>query len=162
MTDKQIIIDGVDVSGCSFFDIHYLKDEDVEIKNFCRIVHCDCDSYPNCYYKQLKRKEQECKKWKNAYEVKEDALAESEEYCEELEEQYNKLKAKNDELKGIRDRNFLHALEERKRADKLSKTLIEIKEIAEKEVKYRMLFADKKSFCDFNKILQKISECEVE
>ena len=30
-----------------------------------------------------------------------------------------------------------------------------------KEVNTRMLFADKESFCDFNKILQKISECEV-
>lgn len=65
MTDKQTIIDGCDVSGCSFFDIHYLEDEDVEIKNFCRIVHCDCDSYPNCYYKQLKRKEQECEELYN-------------------------------------------------------------------------------------------------
>ena len=37
-------------------------------------------------------------------------------------------------------------------------TLKEIKEIAEQEVNNRMLFADKESFCDFNKILQK---CEV-
>ena len=44
---------------------------------------------------------------------------------------------------------------------KLEQTLTEIKEIAEKEVNTRMLFADKESFCDFNKILQKISECEV-
>ena len=46
--------------------------------------------------------------------------------------------------------------------NKLEQTLAEIKEIAEEEVHTRMLFADKKSFCDFNKILQKISECEVE
>lgn len=53
MTKK--IIDGVDVSGCIFFEIHYLEDEDVKIKEFCRIIHCDCDSNPNCYYKQLQR-----------------------------------------------------------------------------------------------------------
>ena len=45
---------------------------------------------------------------------------------------------------------------------KLKQTLTEIKEIVEEEVHTRMLFADEKSFCDFNKILQKISECEVE
>lgn len=44
---------------------------------------------------------------------------------------------------------------------RLKQTLNEIKEIAEKEVHTRMLFADKKSFCDFDTILQKISECEV-
>lgn len=46
--------------------------------------------------------------------------------------------------------------------EELKQTLVEIKEIAEKEVNTRMLFADKESFCDFNKILQKINECEVE
>lgn len=46
--------------------------------------------------------------------------------------------------------------------EELKQTLTEIKDIAEEEVHTRMLFADKKSFCDFNKILQKISECEVE
>lgn len=36
----------------------------------------------------------------------------------------------------------------------------EIKEIAEQEVNTRMCFADKKSFCDFNKILKIIQKCE--
>ena len=52
---------------------------------------------------QLKAKEQECGKWKNAYEVKEDALKEAEEYTEELEEKYHKLqeqfKAENEKYK---------------------------------------------------------------
>lgn len=47
MTDKQIIIDGVDVSEC---------DE--------RSMCINCESVTNCYYKQLKRKEQECEKLK--------------------------------------------------------------------------------------------------
>ena len=42
----------------------------------------------------------------------------------------------------------------------LQEMLKEIKEIAEKEVYTRMLFADKESFCDFNTILEKISEVE--
>ena len=39
----------------------------------------------------------------------------------------NKLQAKEQECEGIRDGNFLHALEEQKRADKYFKTLTEIK-----------------------------------
>ena len=40
----------------------------------------------------------------------------------------------------------------------LKQTLTEIKEIAEKEVNTKMLFADKESFCDFNKNKKKVSE----
>jgi DNA repair exonuclease SbcCD ATPase subunit len=66
MTDKQIIIDGVDVSGCE----HLYREIDC-------LAHMDysecCEGYdpsygycPNtdCYYKQLKRKEQECEELK--------------------------------------------------------------------------------------------------
>lgn len=52
MTDKQIIIDGVDVSECEYYD-----------KNK-QLLTCVCEKYPcsechDCYYKQLKHKEQE-------------------------------------------------------------------------------------------------------
>ena len=62
MTDKQIIIDGVDVSGCK----HYKN-------RTCIACYCltnmpfgeaKCELNPNCYYKQLKRKEQECERLK--------------------------------------------------------------------------------------------------
>ena len=53
MTDKEIIIDGIDVSRCSNYD-HGSYFE-------CNVCCCHCDEVPNCYYKQLKRKEQECK-----------------------------------------------------------------------------------------------------
>ena len=59
MTDKQIIIDGVDVSECSYFnctDEHYCDECSSEFG--CAI----CDERTICYYKQLKRKEQECEK----------------------------------------------------------------------------------------------------
>lgn len=86
------------------------------------------------------------------------------EFCNtEKCQQIKQLKKENKELKGIRDKNFLHALEEQKRADKLSKTLIKIKEIAEENIRiadleglngvYRRGLA--------KQILQKISECEV-
>ena len=61
MTDKQIIIDGVDVSECSYFnctDEHYCDECSSEFG--CAI----CDERTTCYYKQLKRKEQECEELK--------------------------------------------------------------------------------------------------
>ena len=48
MTDKQIIIDGVDVSGCEWYFSTYFKP-------------CEgCKNTPDCHYKNWQRKEQEC------------------------------------------------------------------------------------------------------
>ena len=59
MTDKQIIIDGVDVSGCKNFSCGKCEEEN-KIPITINHLTADCRMYPNCYYKQLKRKEQEC------------------------------------------------------------------------------------------------------
>ena len=59
MENKEIIIDGVDVSGCKNFSCGKCEEENkipITINHFT----ADCRMYPNCYYKQLKRKEQEC------------------------------------------------------------------------------------------------------
>lgn len=58
MADKKTIIDGIDVSGCE----HCVK-----MTKYRCIIQRDvykylCEENPNCYYKQLKRKEQECEK----------------------------------------------------------------------------------------------------
>lgn len=50
MTDKEIIIDGVNVAGCKYY---FYGD--------CNIEHDGCTENPNCMYKQLQRKEQELK-----------------------------------------------------------------------------------------------------
>lgn len=65
MTDKEIMIDGVDVSGCGYYD---------EIEQECNIcgmgkdredTFCrKCKDNKNCYYKQLKRLEAENAKLK--------------------------------------------------------------------------------------------------
>lgn len=65
MIDKQIIVDGVDVSKCNYF-------------SFTDELYCDecssefgcasCDERPNCCYKQLKRKEQTLNKIKDIAE----------------------------------------------------------------------------------------------
>ena len=66
MTDKQIIIDGVDVSKCEYWSGSEL--------GYCNIglwandgTHiCECEI--DCLYKQLKRKEKECEELKKAEE----------------------------------------------------------------------------------------------
>ncbi len=63
MTDKQIMIDGVDVSGCDFYQIE--ANELYPKANYCGSMrNTFCEIEPNCYYKQLKRAEQECKRLK--------------------------------------------------------------------------------------------------
>ena len=58
MTDKeQIIIDGVDVSECAYFD--YENEGTTE----CDAYGNECDAN-NCYFKQLARKTQECEELK--------------------------------------------------------------------------------------------------
>lgn len=54
MTDKQIIIDGVDVSGCEYC----LKMTKYRCTIQRDVYKCLCEENPNCYFKQLKRKEQ--------------------------------------------------------------------------------------------------------
>lgn len=59
MTDKEIFIDGVDVSECRYLfdDTSYKRS-----KTSCSITLKDCKYLGDkCYFKQLKRKEQECK-----------------------------------------------------------------------------------------------------
>lgn len=66
MTNKgQIIIDGVDVSECLFYQSNFEEDYDVKIKHFCSNWHNSCESAnnSNCYFKQLARKTAECEKY---------------------------------------------------------------------------------------------------
>ena len=65
MTDKEIIIDGVDVSGCfhyknqSCIADYLLTDQDFS--------NAKCAYSPNCHFKQLQRKTQECEELKKGY-----------------------------------------------------------------------------------------------
>jgi hypothetical protein len=119
--------------------------------DYCNTEHCSL----------LRAKEQECEELKE--EVKKYG-----EINEQETKDYAELKAENDELKELiaQDQCFQdksHKCVKSFYIDERYKQSIEkIKEIAEKEVNNRMLFADKESFCDFNKILQKISEVENE
>lgn len=73
MTEKEkIIIDGVDVSGCIHLDDwkHCNCCNDLVKTIYPKATKCHieedlrCETYPNCYYKQLVRKTQECEELK--------------------------------------------------------------------------------------------------
>lgn len=65
MEHKPIYLDGVNVSGCTYSKIG------IDKKCYCEQDLYDdgtpvftCDECTDCYYKQLKRKEQECERLK--------------------------------------------------------------------------------------------------
>lgn len=164
MTDKQIIIDNIDVSGCK----HY-KNRTC-IADYCLtdmpFGEAKCELNPNCHYKKWQYKEQECNRLKEEVSL----LKESNSKLQQIEDvnslekyylkQINQLKAENDELKRQRQANKglitatgkmnYQLLQE---YDKLKTALTEIKEIAE---------IRKDDINDWlaKEILQKINEVE--
>ena len=99
MSNKQIIIDGVDVSGCGWYNPN--------IKMDCLLQPLQndaCKNNPNCHYKQLALKEQECEELeKELAKVYEDIKLSplcykcDEEEC--LQKEIDKLKAENEMLR---------------------------------------------------------------
>ena len=87
MTNKQIIIDNVDVSGCE----HCLK----MTKYRCTIQHDPykylCEENPNCHYKQFKRSEAQCEGMFVLHTDLEKKYEAKEQECEKLKEGYLKL-----------------------------------------------------------------------
>lgn len=59
--DKQIIINGVNVSGCCQYMPRHMEDYDIDTLDYCRhhFKPCKDVDVKYCYYKQLKAKEQE-------------------------------------------------------------------------------------------------------
>lgn len=57
MADKQIIIDGIDVSGCP----HYIHKDGSCSSHDCECIKC---IHNVCFYKDYKAKEQECEELK--------------------------------------------------------------------------------------------------
>lgn len=117
----------------------------------------------------------ECKYWfrPNPTDYRKCSLRGQDDNCDEIKDCFvkellNKLSRKEqecEELKGIRDGNFLHALEEQKRADKLSKTLTEIKEFFNEECiickeNYINITGEICKECKYQDILKKINEVE--
>lgn len=90
MTDKeQIIIDGVNITGCTWCDF------EPNTEPYCRINDGEdlgCEDNPNCYFKQLARKTQECEELKAYAQAQEN---QRETYYKE----FLKLSQENKELK---------------------------------------------------------------
>ena len=102
MTDKQIIIDGVDVSGCEFYN----KDDKTcrEANGKYNIDICDFDKCENsnCYYKNWQRKEQECEELKEQLKEMNEVIRTETTRCNLvniLKTELDQLKAENEELK---------------------------------------------------------------
>lgn len=131
MTDKQIIINEVNVAGCEYFN---------RFRNICHNENlcCDCEKNQDCYYKQLKRKEQELQQAMDNY-VQLDLQR-----VKEYNELVDLYKAKEQKYKAYKQ------------------TLTEIKEIAKPYCNACSEFWRGKGkhckYCNYSKILQKISE----
>lgn len=108
MTDKEIIIDGVNVAGCTFLDDYS--------KSMCNGFRGDnsgfhqghCIQNRNCYFKQLQRKEQECEDLISGIDFLQQKLAVKEQECEELKKEQAEIK----KYLGISSKTILERLEE--------------------------------------------------
>ena len=169
MTDKQIIIDGVDVSGCNrlnIFPMQYGEPHEICLTSLEQWGGQEkyCKDRPNCYYKQLEKLKAENLGFKILHESDKDLLKRKEQECERLRfpmpdtnyailtkeefEQLDQLKLENKHLNDLLNQAL-------KELEKTRETLTEIKEIAEKGFESSQLT---KLILDL--ILQKISECE--
>lgn len=68
MTDKQIMIDGVNVSECEHINVCDNKIKCAILQDDVWKINPHCEGH-NCYYKQLKRKGQECDQEKTLKEM---------------------------------------------------------------------------------------------
>ena len=70
---EQIMIDGVDVSECIFLDIvnerPWCDNVNISAIGKSQCPYVDCYKNPDCYYKQLARKTQECEELKDKLAV---------------------------------------------------------------------------------------------
>lgn len=103
---EEIIIDGVDVSECKYEYRGYCTIDFEKLNT--KMLGCKlCEDNPNCYFKQLKCKEQECKELKKEKaEIKKYLGTLDKTIIQRLEE----LKEFKDELK-ISEYNYKQALD---------------------------------------------------
>ena len=95
MTDKQIIIDGVDVSECASYMDNGECISELVYSDYCKVC-------PNCTYKleqKLKAKEQECEELKEYFETAKEASNCNLRALGEMTEWADKLDEENDQLK---------------------------------------------------------------
>jgi len=112
MTKEPIMIDDVDVSECPHIEYEHkwwdVAGYERNSENVCALSfdkNADfeedflCQDNPNCYYKQLKRKEQECEKLKDELIDVKWKIEVQDIELNDKEEQLDQLKAENEKLK---------------------------------------------------------------
>lgn len=159
MTDKEIIINGVDVSECYQYMPRYMEDYDIDTLDYCRYHFKPCKDVDvkYCYYKQFKRKENELEELRQYHNK---CCEEFKKEKQDLIDKYNQLSINfyNGDYCNTEHCSLLKSKE--KECERLEQTLIQIKEIAEANIRiadleglngiYRRGLAEQ--------ILQKISE----
>lgn len=104
MTDKEIIINGMDVSECE----HYEDLNCFAYRDSCGYP-LDCKDNPSCYYKQLKRKEQECEELKKIIQRHDnDNNALLKEVEDKLCEYYRRYRECLTDIEEIAEKDFNH------------------------------------------------------
>lgn len=99
MTDKEIIIDDVDISGCEYC----LKMTKYRCTIQRDVYKCLCEENPNCHYKQLKRKEQEVKELKEQLSIEQERYTTIRPHAIELADTKLKLQKEVNKYKQIFD-----------------------------------------------------------
>ena len=168
MTDKRIIIDGVDIKDCK---------RRIGKDNFCRYYKRPCaENNYNCIWKKYLRKEQELTDYKKQFKADTKEMEDyqneiarhlesikywqhqaeaKEQECEELERLYKELQ--DDMLACNKCRATIKLQQQH---DQLKKTITEIKEIAENIQSFVDINLEDDVYTEMHKILQKINECE--
>lgn len=94
MTDKEIIINGVDVSHCAYYENEICMKGNIGLINNC---FNKCSDYENCEQKQLQRKKQECIDLDNECQDKFNTILKLEDVIKELTQECEEFRKANDE-----------------------------------------------------------------
>ena len=115
MTDKEpVMIKGIDVSKCRYFCIY---DETCRDENIGHIVRPACKNVPDCYFKQLARKAQECESLNKR-------ASSLEEIADDLQQRNHHLTQECEELKAYAQRQENQREEYYKEYQKLKQDLL--------------------------------------
>ncbi len=182
MTDKQIIIDGVDVHWCEHYtgNIGYLTDKNWTCR--AKIQGTKCEDWSNCYFKRWQRKEQECEELRGDLYFTNEQLKDFKSHydkvvgeCENLREKYLGLKEQkgsyivqlntvNEQLDQLKEQikyqnNFIESLlKATNNSEWLDKSILddEASEIIEKiELDYVQLDEFKQTLTEIKEIAEK-------
>ena len=104
--DNQIIIDGVPVQDCCYFDY-----ENDGYKDSCYIHQNEC-SAQNCYYKQLKAKEQECEELKKKCNIYTCGICGNKEDCNKIYKTLTEIKEIAERIVHYNEGNQVRSMEE--------------------------------------------------